>query len=66
MQNLNRETGYYWIKTEHDQWHIAHWDTSLGRYCWRVCWHKFSMYDQDFKEIDERKVVYDKQEIFNK
>lgn len=57
---IDREQGYYWVKTEHGTWHIAHWNTDFGKYYWTVCWHKFGMYDQDFTEIDERKIVYEK------
>lgn len=51
----NRKEGYYWVKTEHGNWHIALWNTS-GKYYWKVCWHKFAMYDEDFLEIDENKI----------
>jgi len=55
-KTANRKSGYYWVKTkEYNNWHIAHWNTS-GSYSWTVCWHKFSMYDEDFLEIDENKI----------
>jgi len=48
----DRKQGYYWVKTE-GGWHVARWTASVGEYYWKVCWHKFAMYDQDFLEIDE-------------
>lgn len=53
----NRKEGYYWVKTENENWHIAYWNTTLGRYYWTVCWHKFAMYDNDFVEIEENLIT---------
>lgn len=52
-----REQGYYWVKTEHNTWHVARWNKEFGQYRWTVCFSKFAMYDQDFVEIDENRIT---------
>lgn len=57
----DRKQGYYWVKTEHGNWHIALWNTDFGNNRWKVCWHKFAMYDEDFLEIDEKIITHEEE-----
>lgn len=54
--NLRREEGYYWVKTQNGEWHVARWNKDLIKFHWTVCWHKFSVEDEEFLEIDENKI----------
>lgn len=54
MQTVTRDTGYYWVKNPNDSWDVAHWD--YDKQYWTVCWHKFSMKDDEFLYIDETKL----------
>lgn len=65
---LEREDGYYWVKTKEKVWHIAHWNrvgNSMTEFYWTVCWTKFPMYDEDFFEIDEKRIIYEKDKVLN-
>ena len=59
---INRKEGYYWVRTVHENWHIAHWNAK-GKYYWTVCWHKFAMHDEDFIEINEKIIIYEEEKV---
>lgn len=60
---LDRKEGYYWVKTQDGDWHIARWNQKFGELYWKVCFSRFSMYDQDFLEIDENRIIHKEEKI---
>jgi hypothetical protein len=48
-----RESGYYWVKIA-SSWIVAFYN--LDYKCWRVMDNSNSFKDNDFYEIDERKI----------
>lgn len=45
-----RHLGYYWFKYE-GEWTVAYWSS-----CWELPWLYTSKDDEDFDEIDERRI----------
>lgn len=52
-----RELGFYWVKSKRLDWEIAKWEKSWRGYeQWAVCGGELYLDDEDFDEIDERKI----------
>lgn len=49
-----RESGFYWIKDGHE-WVIGEWDADRSR--WTLTGTSEGFNDEEFDEIDERKIV---------
>lgn len=53
-----REEGYYWVKHSESGWIVAHWgEASLSGCSWSIPGIEYDVYDEQFDEIDERRIV---------
>ena len=54
MSQKNRENGFYWVKFA-GYWQVSYW--SKFNICWYLASSLRRAADEDFSEIDERRIV---------
>ena len=52
INQMERESGYYWVKRSDGEWSVAFWNNYLG------VWQQFewTYSDSDYAEIDEKRL----------
>lgn len=52
---MTRENGFYWVRDQHDGWHVARYDN--GR--WFITGWDNAVHETYFDAIDERRLTHD-------